>query len=91
MATPQPAILTNLATHQWYVHLSRAEGADLAVIKAALRDLRTACEADGVNVCVLFGPTLLKDLTTTCPTTSSPTRDTSPPMARWRRARRRSC
>ena len=33
MATPQPAILANLTAHQWYVHLRRAEGADLGVIK----------------------------------------------------------
>ncbi len=37
MATPQPAILANLQTHQWYVHLSRVNGADLGVIKTALR------------------------------------------------------
>ena len=35
MATPQPAILANLTEHQWYVHLSRTEGADLGVIKKA--------------------------------------------------------
>lgn len=62
MATPQPAILTDLAEHQWYVHLSRTDGADLGVIKSALGALRADCEAQGVNLCVLLGPTLLKDL-----------------------------
>jgi len=40
MANPQNAILTNLTKYQWYTHLSRSEGADLTVIKSALRDLR---------------------------------------------------
>ena len=40
MATPQDAILTALGEHQWYVHLSRTDGADLGVIKKALADLR---------------------------------------------------
>jgi len=39
MPSPQPAVLASLATHQWYVHLSRSEGADLELIKQALRDL----------------------------------------------------
>jgi putative iron-dependent peroxidase len=71
MPTPQPAILTNLATHQWYVHLSRTEGADLGVIKRALNELRAAAAPTGVtqvvNVCILFGPTLLADLTDDVP------------------------
>ena len=71
MATPQPAILTNLATHQWYVHLSRTEGADLGVIKRALTALRAAASPTGVtqvvNLGILFGPTLLADLTTDVP------------------------
>ena len=71
MATPQPAILANLMKHQWYVHLSRVEGADLAVIKQALRDLRAACApergATVVHVCVLVGPALLADLTRDVP------------------------
>lgn len=71
MATPQPAILGNLATHQWYVHLSRTEGADLGVIKKALADLRADCAPGGandvVNLCILFGPTLLADLTSDVP------------------------
>jgi putative iron-dependent peroxidase len=71
MANPQPAILTNLEKHQWYVHLSRTEGADLNVIKKALRDLRAHCHPEGfaveVNLCIMFGPTLLADLTNDIP------------------------
>jgi porphyrinogen peroxidase len=63
MATPQRAILTSLGEHQWYVHLSRTDGADLGVIKRALINLRQDCNIQGVNVCVMFGPTLLADLT----------------------------
>ena len=61
MAHPQHAILTNLTKYQWYTHFSRTEGADLGVIKAALRDVRAAGQDVGmivpVNVCLLFGPT----------------------------------
>ena len=71
MPNPQHAILTDLAKYQWYTHLSRAEGADIGVIKAALRDARAAGSQVGVttpvNVCVLFGPTLLADLTDDVP------------------------
>ena len=71
MANPQHAILTNLTKYQWYTHLSRSEGADLGVIKKALRDARDAGAQTGVttpvNVCLLFGPTLLADLTADVP------------------------
>jgi putative iron-dependent peroxidase len=71
MPNPQHAILTNLAKYQWYTHLSRTEGADLGVIKKAIKDARAAGSNTGVtavvNVCILFGPTLLKDLTTDIP------------------------
>lgn len=71
MPTPQPAILGNLANHQWYVHLSRTESADLGVIKNALKALRADCAPGGandvVNLCILFGPTLLQDLTDDVP------------------------
>src|SRR3954464_1594209 len=67
MANPQHAILTNLAKYQWYTHLSRVEGADLGVIKQAMRNARAAGGEIGVtapvNVCLLFGPTLLADMT----------------------------
>src|SRR6478735_6900909 len=63
MPNPQHAILTDLTKYQWYTHLSRTEGADLGVIKQALRDVRAAGSDVGVttpvNVCLLFGPTLL--------------------------------
>jgi porphyrinogen peroxidase len=67
MATPQGAILMALGEHQWYVHMSRTEGADLGVIKSALTDLRRDCEAQGVACCLMFGPTLLADLTKDIP------------------------
>jgi porphyrinogen peroxidase len=67
MPTPQPAILGALAEHQWYVHLSRIKGADLGVIKAALRDLRADCAAQNVNLGLFFGPTLLAELTKDVP------------------------
>jgi putative iron-dependent peroxidase len=71
MANPQHAILTNLEKYQWYTHMSRTENADLGVIKKALRDLRAAGSDVGVsvpvNVCILFGPTLLADLTSDIP------------------------
>jgi len=64
MANPQHAILTNLTKYQWYTHFSRSEGADLGVIKKALSDVRAAGREVGVttpvNVCLLFGPTLLE-------------------------------
>ena len=67
MATPQRSILTALGEHQWYVHLSRTEGANLGVIKSALADLRHECEHLGVSLGIMFGPTLLKDLTKDIP------------------------
>jgi putative iron-dependent peroxidase len=67
VATPQPAILGNLEEHQWYVHMSRVQGADLNVIKAALRNVRADAAAKGVNLGLFFGPTLLADLTTDIP------------------------
>ena len=71
MPNPQHAILTNLEKYQWYTHLSRTDGADLGVIKQALRDVRAAGGEAGVtvpvNVCILFGPTLLADLTDDVP------------------------
>ncbi len=72
MATPQRAILTALGEHQWYVHLSRTDNADLGVIKQALANLRLDCEAQGVNCCIMFGPTLLADLTNDIPADFQP-------------------
>ena len=71
MPKPQHAILTNLTKYQWYTHLSRTDGADLGVIKQALTDVQAAGAQTGVatpiNVCLLFGPTLLADLTNDVP------------------------
>lgn len=72
MATPQPSILTALGEHQWYVHMSRVEGADLGVIKRELANLREDCAEQGVNLCVMFGPTLLADLTDDIPADFQP-------------------
>jgi putative iron-dependent peroxidase len=77
MPSPQPAILANLEKHQWYVHMSRTEGADLGVIKSNLRTLRAACGPEGVegpivNLCVLFGPSLLSELTDDVPNDFQP-------------------
>ena len=71
MPTLQHAITTNLAKYQWYTHLSRTEGADLGVIKQAMRDARAAAGNTGVtsviNVCLLFGPDFLRALTDDVP------------------------
>ena len=67
MATHQPALLCDLEEHQWYVHMSRDDGADLGVIKSALKDLRADCAAQNVNLGLLFGPTLLADLSDDMP------------------------
>jgi len=71
MANPQHAILTTLTKSQWYTHLSRTEGADLGVIKGAIKAARAAGRDVGVatpiNVCILLGPTLLADLTDDIP------------------------
>jgi len=67
MPTSQKAITSGLGEHQWYVHLSRTEGADLGVIKRALSALRQDCDRQGVSLVILFGPTLLADLTSDIP------------------------
>src|SRR6516165_4671413 len=72
MATPQGSILTSLGAHQWYVHMSRTEGADLGVIKPALTKLRHECDSEGVQLCIMFGPTLLADLTNDIPADFQP-------------------
>jgi porphyrinogen peroxidase len=72
VATPQRAILTALGEHQWYVHLSRTENADLSVIKQALADLRADSDLQGVSCCVMFGPSLLAELTNDLPADFQP-------------------
>jgi porphyrinogen peroxidase len=67
MATAQPAIFKPMGKNQWYVHLSRTEGADLDHIKSVLRDLRKDADAKGINLVLCVGPTLLADLTDDVP------------------------
>jgi porphyrinogen peroxidase len=68
MATPQPAILNRvMGEHQWYVHLSREPGANLATIKGVITNLRRVCTDQGINLVLAFGPTLLKELTKDVP------------------------
>src|ERR1700731_927391 len=67
MSTAQPAIFGEMGEHQWYVHLSRTEGADLNKIKEVLRKLRADCAAQQINLVLGFGPTLLADLTDDMP------------------------
>lgn len=73
MATPQPSVLNrNMGQHQWYVHLSRMDGADMGAIKAAIAQLRADCVAKNINLVVGFGPTLLADLTDDVPSDFQP-------------------
>src|SRR3954468_6620669 len=63
MPTAQPAIFAQMGKNQWYVHLSRVDGSDLNHIKGVIRDLRSHCANEGINLTVGLGPTLLADLT----------------------------
>lgn len=73
MATPQPSVLNrNMGQHQWYVHLSRMDGADMGAIKAAIAQLRADCAAKNINLVVGFGPALLADLTDDVPSDFQP-------------------
>ena len=73
MATPQPSVLNrNMGQHQWYVHLSRMDGADMGAIKAAIAQLRADCAAKNINLVVGFGPSLLADLTDDVPSDFQP-------------------
>src|ERR1700722_11478528 len=67
MATGQPAIFREMGKNQWYLHLSRTEGASLDSIKASLQALRASCDASGVNLVLGIGPGLLPDLTSDVP------------------------
>jgi len=57
---------------QWYVHLSREEGADNAHIKKTLQQLRKDCDAAGVNLVLGFGPTFLPEITSNLPDSFTP-------------------
>lgn len=73
MATPQPSVLNrNMGQHQWYVHLSRMDGADIGAIKAAIAQLRADCAAKNINLVVGFGPSLLADLIDDVPSDFQP-------------------
>jgi putative iron-dependent peroxidase len=67
MATAQPDIFAAMGKNQWYLHLSRTDGADLNHIKSVIRDVRAHCASEGINLVVGFGPTLLADLTSDTP------------------------
>jgi putative iron-dependent peroxidase len=56
-----------MGQHQWYVHLSRLDGADMGVIKSAVQQLRKDCADKGINLVIGLGPTLLADLTDDVP------------------------
>jgi putative iron-dependent peroxidase len=62
----------NMGHNQWYVHMSRVEGADVNHIKSCLNDLRAACAAANVNCAIGFGPTLIKDLSSDAPADFAP-------------------
>jgi putative iron-dependent peroxidase len=63
MATPQPAIFNEMGRNQWYIHISRTDGADLNKIKGVLRDtINAAGGQPGMNLCIGFGPKLNADL-----------------------------
>ncbi|MGI9616365.1 MAG: Dyp-type peroxidase [Acidimicrobiales bacterium] len=62
MATPQPAIFNEMGRNQWYVHLSRVDGADVGRIRTVLRDAINGAVGHDLNLCVAFGPTLLSAL-----------------------------
>lgn len=73
MATPQPAVLNrDMGKHQWYVHLSRLDGADMGRIKAAVSQLRKDCDDQGINLTIGVGPGLLPDLTDDVPNDFQP-------------------
>src|SRR5205823_12261028 len=72
MPTPQPAIFAKMGEHQWYVHLSRTDGADLKVIKSVLQKLRADCARKDINLLLGFGPTLLRDLSKDIPNDFQP-------------------
>jgi putative iron-dependent peroxidase len=67
MATAQPDIFAAMGKNQWYLHMSRTDGADLNTIKSVIRDVRAHCASQGINLVVGLGPTLLADLTSDVP------------------------
>lgn len=70
---PQAAVMNrNMGHNQWYVHMSRVEGADNNHIKKCIKDLQAACAKNNVNCAIGFGPTLIKDLTSDVPADFTP-------------------
>jgi len=67
MPTPQPGIFSTMMRYQWFLHLSRVEGADLNAIKKAIADTRRASASAGAQCVVSFGPRFLPDLTNDVP------------------------
>jgi len=53
-----------MGKNQWYVHLSRNEGADLMEIRRALKKYREDVDMlqSGIKTVISFGPTLLQEL-----------------------------
>jgi putative iron-dependent peroxidase len=53
-----------MGKNQWYVHLSRTEGADLQHIRRVIKKYREDCEMlqSGIKTVIAFGPSLLRDL-----------------------------
>ena len=73
MATPQRAATSrDMGKNQWYVHLSRLEGADTGVIKSAVSALRKTCADQGINLTIGLGPSLIGDLTDDVPADFQP-------------------
>jgi porphyrinogen peroxidase len=63
-----------MGEHQWYVYLSRVDGADLKVVKSVIQRLRETCALPRreINLVVCLGPTLLADLTKDIPNDFQP-------------------
>lgn len=67
-ATPQHAILNrDMGSNQWYVHLSRQDGACMQTIRKGLRELRSYCDTNGVNLVLGMGPSFLPEFTSDLP------------------------
>jgi putative iron-dependent peroxidase len=67
MATAQPAIFREMGTNQWYVHLSRVEGADVGHIKKVLKETRAWCDSKDINLVICLGPSFLPEFTNDLP------------------------
>jgi putative iron-dependent peroxidase len=52
-----------MGEHQWYLHFSRLESHDINIIKNNIKELRTTCLDNKINLTLAFGPSMLKDTT----------------------------